>query len=99
MARPRSEDKRNAILNPATQVIAVDGVSAPTARIAKIAGVAEGTLAHHDNPPVHLLLGADSLRFAEQTESARAATDRRWQAVSLSTDYSAPAGLPEFPAS
>jgi AcrR family transcriptional regulator len=44
MARPRSEDKRNAILDAATQVIAVEGVSAPTAKIARMAGVAEGTL-------------------------------------------------------
>jgi AcrR family transcriptional regulator len=44
MARPRSEDKRNAILAAATQVIAEQGVSAPTAKIASLAGVAEGTL-------------------------------------------------------
>jgi AcrR family transcriptional regulator len=44
MARPRSEDKRNAILDAATRVIAVEGVSAPTAKIAKLARVAEGTL-------------------------------------------------------
>ncbi len=44
MARPRSEDKRNAILDAATQVIAAEGVSAPTAKIAKLARVAEGTL-------------------------------------------------------
>jgi AcrR family transcriptional regulator len=44
MARPRSEDKRNAILEAATEVVAKLGVSAPTAKIAKDAGVAEGTL-------------------------------------------------------
>lgn len=44
MARPRSENKRNAILTAAVEVIAEQGVSAPTARIAKVAGVAEGTL-------------------------------------------------------
>lgn len=44
MARPRSEDKRNAILEAATAVVAGHGVSAPTARIAKLARVAEGTL-------------------------------------------------------
>jgi AcrR family transcriptional regulator len=44
MARPRSEDKRNAILAAALTVIAEQGESAPTARIAKLAGVAEGTL-------------------------------------------------------
>ncbi|HEY5850300.1 MAG TPA: TetR/AcrR family transcriptional regulator [Lysobacter sp.] len=44
MARPRSEDKRNALLAAAIRVFAEDGINAPTARIAKVAGVAEGTL-------------------------------------------------------
>ncbi|MDB5972826.1 MAG: TetR family transcriptional regulator [Hydrocarboniphaga sp.] len=44
MARPRSEDKRSAILAAAVQVMAEQGESAPTAKIAKLAGVAEGTL-------------------------------------------------------
>jgi AcrR family transcriptional regulator len=44
MARPRSEDKRSAILDAAAQVVAEYGVSAPTAKISKVAGVAEGTL-------------------------------------------------------
>ena len=44
MARPRSEDKRNAILAAATQAIARQGLGAPTAKIAQLAGVAEGTL-------------------------------------------------------
>ena len=44
MARPRSEGKRNAILDAATEVVAKLGVSAPTAKIARDAGVAEGTL-------------------------------------------------------
>jgi AcrR family transcriptional regulator len=44
MARPKSEDKQKAILNAAVLEIAEHGVSAPTARIAKIAGVAEGSL-------------------------------------------------------
>src|SRR6202521_6280293 len=44
MARPLSEDKRAAILEAATEVVAKLGVSAPTAKIAKDAGVAEGTL-------------------------------------------------------
>jgi AcrR family transcriptional regulator len=44
MARPRSEDKRNAILEAAADVVAEQGVSAPTAKIAKRAGVAEGSL-------------------------------------------------------
>ena len=44
MARPLSEDKRTAILEAATELVAMLGVSAPTAKIAKGAGVAEGTL-------------------------------------------------------
>ena len=44
MARPRSEDQRAAILEAATEAVAALGVSAPTAQIAKGAGVAEGTL-------------------------------------------------------
>src|ERR1700745_4092360 len=44
MARPLSEDKRTAILEAATEAVAVLGVSAPTAKIATDAGVAEGTL-------------------------------------------------------
>ena len=55
MARPRSTDKRNAILDAATQVIAVQGVSAPTAKIAKMAGVAEGTLFTYFNNKDELL--------------------------------------------
>lgn len=44
MARPRSEDKRNALLAAATTVVAEQGMGAPTSRIARVAGVAEGTL-------------------------------------------------------
>jgi AcrR family transcriptional regulator len=44
MARPRSEDKRAAILEAAAEAVAALGVSAPTAKIAREAGVAEGTL-------------------------------------------------------
>lgn len=44
MARPRSEDKRTAIMTAATRVIVSRGLSAPTATIALEAGVANGTL-------------------------------------------------------
>jgi AcrR family transcriptional regulator len=44
LARPLSEDKRNAILVSAAEVVSALGVSAPTARIASGAGVGEGTL-------------------------------------------------------
>jgi len=44
MARPRSDDKRRAILAAATRVIVKQGLSAPTAVIARKAGVANGSL-------------------------------------------------------
>jgi AcrR family transcriptional regulator len=44
MAKPRSEDKRNAILSAAIQVFAERGLSAPTAAITSVAGIAEGSL-------------------------------------------------------
>jgi AcrR family transcriptional regulator len=45
VARPKSEDKRNAILDSATRVFAERGLTAaPTSEISKQAGVAEGTL-------------------------------------------------------
>lgn len=44
MPRPRSEDRRNAILSAATRVIAADGLGAATAAIAKDAGVSNGSL-------------------------------------------------------
>src|SRR5277367_3705259 len=44
MARPRSEDKRNALMAAATRVIVTHGLSAPTALIAQEAGVANGSL-------------------------------------------------------
>ncbi len=45
MARPKSEDRRNAILDAATRLFAERGLTAaPTSEISKQAGVAEGTL-------------------------------------------------------
>jgi AcrR family transcriptional regulator len=45
VARPKSEDKRNAILDATTRVFAERGLTAaPTSEISKQAGVAEGTL-------------------------------------------------------
>jgi AcrR family transcriptional regulator len=45
VARPRSEDKRNAILDAATRLFAERGLTAaPTSEISEQAGVAEGTL-------------------------------------------------------
>jgi AcrR family transcriptional regulator len=45
VARPKSEDKRNAILDGATRLFAERGLAAaPTSEISERAGVAEGTL-------------------------------------------------------
>jgi AcrR family transcriptional regulator len=44
VSRPRSEERRNTILAAATHVIAADGLGAPTAAIAKEAGVSNGSL-------------------------------------------------------
>jgi len=43
MSRPRSDEKRSAILEAATRVLVTQGLSAPTAGIAKEAGVANGS--------------------------------------------------------
>ena len=44
MARPKSEDKKQALLEAATSANAQSGIAASTAMIARSAGVAEGTL-------------------------------------------------------
>ena len=44
VAKPKSEDKRNAILSAAIQVFAERGLGAPTAAITSAAGIAEGSL-------------------------------------------------------
>ena len=44
MARPLSEEKRDALLEAASDLIAQFGTGASTAKIAKAAGVSEGTL-------------------------------------------------------
>lgn len=44
MARPKSDDKRSAIMSAAIRVIAAQGLSAATATIAKEAGVSNGAL-------------------------------------------------------
>src|SRR5271154_1103435 len=44
MPRPKSDEKRGAILKAATRIIVLQGLSAPTAGIAKEAGVANGSL-------------------------------------------------------
>ena len=55
MSRPRSDDRRNAILSAATRVIASQGLGAPTAAIAKEAGVSNGSLFVYFDTKVTLL--------------------------------------------
>ncbi|MEU8143061.1 TetR/AcrR family transcriptional regulator [Nonomuraea sp. NPDC048901] len=44
MARPKSKDKRDALMAAATRVIVAQGLSAPTAVIAREAGISNGSL-------------------------------------------------------
>lgn len=55
MARPRSTERRNAILSAATRVIAAQGIGAATAAIAKEAGVSNGSLFLYFDTKVTLL--------------------------------------------
>jgi NAD(P)-dependent dehydrogenase (short-subunit alcohol dehydrogenase family) len=56
-------------------------------------------LAYHAQPPAHLLLGSDALHYYGLAEQARSTSEAAWRAVSLATDFSAPAELPDFPQS
>jgi NAD(P)-dependent dehydrogenase (short-subunit alcohol dehydrogenase family) len=64
---------------------------------ARVAQVVLG-LAYHDNPPLHLLLGSDAVRFAGRVETARAASDERWRAISVFTDSAASVDMRTGPA-
>ncbi|MFL9925160.1 TetR/AcrR family transcriptional regulator [Herbaspirillum lusitanum] len=87
MARPKSEDKRNAILTAAVTVMAEFGPAASTARIAKAAGVAEGSLftyfATKDElmNQLYLEIKSDLREALLDEEVARAATPK--QAIRL----------------
>ncbi|MBI7310069.1 TetR/AcrR family transcriptional regulator [Pseudomonas aeruginosa] len=62
MARPRSEEKQYALLRAATEIFAEQGLAAPTAAIAKKAGVAEGTLFRYfENKRVLISAVCDSM--------------------------------------
>jgi NAD(P)-dependent dehydrogenase (short-subunit alcohol dehydrogenase family) len=54
-------------------------------------------LAEHAAPPAHLLLGSDAVHFAGEADAAREANGKLWRAVSLATDFTAPAPIPAFP--
>lgn len=70
MARPKSEDKRSALLQAAARVIDRHGLGAPTALIAKEAGVANGTLFNYFATKSDLL---NHLYLELKTEMAAAA--------------------------
>lgn len=70
MARPRSDDKRAAILAAATRVIAKEGLSAATAAIAKEARVSNGSLFTYFETKADLI---NALYLELKAERAKAA--------------------------
>ena len=40
-----------------------------------------------DDPPVRLLLGSDAVKIVETADARKAAADRKWSALSASTDF------------
>ena len=72
MARPRSDDRRNAILSAATRVIAAQGLVASTAAIAKEAGVSNGSLFVYFDTKATLV---NELYVALKTEMGAAVID------------------------
>jgi AcrR family transcriptional regulator len=70
VARPRSDDKRNAIISAAIRVIASQGLSAATATIAKEAGVSNGSLFTYFETKAELL---NQLYLELKAETAAAA--------------------------
>ena len=72
MARPKSEDKRDALMAAATRVIAAQGLSAPTAVIAREAGVSNGSLFTYFETKADLF---NQLYLELKTEMATASLD------------------------
>jgi AcrR family transcriptional regulator len=89
MARPKSEDKRSAIISAAIRVIAAQGLSASTATIAKEAGVSNGSLFTYFPSKAALLNQVYVDLKAEMAEASLedlpAADDRREQMLRLWT--------------
>ena len=73
MARPKSDDRRNAIMSTAIRVIASQGLGAPTATIAKDAGVSNGSLFTYFETKADLM---NQLYIELKAEMAAAALDR-----------------------
>lgn len=72
MARPRSDEKRGAIMAAATRVIAAEGLGAATAAIAQEAGVSNGSLFTYFETKADLL---NHLYLELKTEMAAAALE------------------------
>lgn len=79
MARPKSEDKRLAIMRAATRVIVTHGLSAPTAMIAKAAGISNGSLFTYFETKTELY---NQLYLELKKEMVAAA----WREISLDAD-------------
>src|SRR5690242_2036645 len=76
MAKPRSEDRRNAILSAAARVIASEGLAAATtAVIAKEAGVSNGSVFVYFDTKAMLLNELYLALKAEMTAAATAGLD------------------------
>src|SRR5258708_26000400 len=71
MPRPRSEDRRNAIVSGGARVIASQGLAAPRAAIGKEAGVSNGSLFVYFDTKAALL---NEFYVALKTEMTAAAT-------------------------
>jgi NAD(P)-dependent dehydrogenase (short-subunit alcohol dehydrogenase family) len=54
-------------------------------------------LAKHPEPPMHLLLGSDSLLYVQPSETRRAAEAARWEPITRSVDFAADNAIPAFP--
>jgi AcrR family transcriptional regulator len=72
VARPKSDDRRNAIMSAAARVIAAQGLGAPTAAIAEEARVANGSLFTYFETKADLF---NQLYLELKTEMARASLD------------------------
>lgn len=75
MARPRSQDRRDAILSAAARVIASHGTGAATAAIAKEAGVSNGSLFVYFDTKAALLNELYLALKAEMTAAVAAGLD------------------------
>lgn len=106
MARPKSEDKKQALLEAATAAFAQSGIAASTSAIARSAGVAEGTLFRYFatkdellnelNLAIKLRLVRTMIAGLDRTRSARKRT-RAISGTAISTGRAQPDGAQSDP--